>query len=64
MTDEEHEKKCERRDEVSRRLCELMGWPYGTGLVWLGLRKIALAEATAVSVDKLEEIVKRLEATR
>jgi hypothetical protein len=38
-----------------------MNWPYHTSPVWGALRKIAMAEAVAISLDKLEEILNRLE---
>ncbi len=52
----------ERREAVTKRLCAVMGWEYGKKPIWAGLRKIALAEATAVGIDRLEEIVTALEA--
>lgn len=56
--DERHE----RREAIVKRLCGIMGWKYEQGLVWAGLRKVAIAEAVAVSVEKLEEIADRLDA--
>jgi hypothetical protein len=39
-----------------------MGWPYKTGPVWTGLRKVAMAEAIVIGLDKLQEIIDELEA--
>lgn len=50
-----------RREAVIRRMCRIMGWDYHTSLVWAGLRKVALAEAVPVGLDKLEAIAERLE---
>jgi hypothetical protein len=57
------DRRHERREQLVRRLCEIMGWPYKTGHVYAGIRKVALAEAVAVGLDKLEEIVRRLEVS-
>src|ERR1700722_4713009 len=52
-----------RRESLIRRACKIMGWEYHTSPVWTGLRKIALCEAVPISLDKLEEILNRLERT-
>lgn len=51
----------ERRNQLCRRLCDLMGWQQKTGHIWGHLRKVALAEAAVIGLDKLEEIIRRLE---
>lgn len=51
----------ERRDTLTRRCCELMGWEYGAGLEWIGVRKAELGEAVAIHLDKFEEILKAME---
>ena len=58
MTDDERD---DRRDVAVRRMCRIMGWQYERDLVWAALRKVAMAEAIAVSLDKLVEIMDRLE---
>jgi hypothetical protein len=50
-----------QREQLVRRVCVVMGWEYHTSPVWAGLRKVALAEAVAIGLDKLEEIIIRLE---
>jgi Multiubiquitin len=60
-SDEEFDANAERRDRLVRRACTLMGWKYRTGPVWGGIRKFALAEAVVISLEKLEEILDRLE---
>lgn len=52
----------EFREALVKRVAAVMGWPYKTSPVWAGLRKVAMAEGVVVGVDKLEEIVVRLEA--
>lgn len=61
MTDEEMDRRTERREQVIRRVNELMGWEYSSCLGWGAIRKVASAEAVAVSIDKLEQIIARLE---
>ncbi len=51
-----------RREALVRRMCAVMGWPYSTAPVFAGIRKVALAQAVPVGLDKLEEILKRLES--
>lgn len=65
MTDEEAaeaDRNVARREALVQRLCAVMGWEYKTGNIWTGLRKAAKAEATVIGLDKLEEILARLEA--
>jgi DNA-binding Xre family transcriptional regulator len=38
-----------------------MGWEFRTTERWAAIRKIAVDEAVAISLDRLEEICKRLE---
>lgn len=49
-----------RRQRLVREMCAVMGWEYKTYPAWTGLRKVARAEATAISLDKLEEVIARL----
>ena len=51
-----------RREEVIRRACRVMNWEYTSAPVWAALRKVAVAEAVAVSVEKLTEMLDRLES--
>jgi hypothetical protein len=51
-----------RREELTRRLCNLMNWEYKTCHVYTAIRKAAKAEAVIVGLDKLEEIIARLDA--
>lgn len=51
-----------RREVLVRRMCAVMGWEYKTCHVYTGIRKVAQAEAVPVGLDKLEEILRRLEA--
>ena len=44
-----------RREKLSRRLCQVMGWEYQTCPVWTGLRKVALAEAVVPEVDLIAD---------
>ncbi len=53
--------KHERRQKLSRKLCKLMGWEFKNCHVYAALRKAAMAEAVVIGMDKLEEIIKRLE---
>jgi hypothetical protein len=53
--------RCQKREAVVRRVCAVMGWDYHQSPVWTGLRKVALAEAVPVGLDKLEEIMDRLD---
>ena len=64
IKDAEMDARCHRREELVRRTCKVMGWEYKTSPVFAGIRKIALGEAVAVSLNKLEEILKRLESMR
>jgi hypothetical protein len=52
----------ERRERLCRRACELMGWEYKVHPAYAGIRKVANGEAVAISLEKLEEVIKRLEA--
>ena len=54
----------ERREAVVRRIVGLMGWDYHTSPVWGGLRKVALAEAVVLGVDKAEAIAAEIERLR
>jgi hypothetical protein len=45
------------REEAVRRACEVMGWDYHQIPVWAGLRKVAMADAVAISVEKLNQLV-------
>lgn len=45
------------REEAVRRACEVMGWDYRQAPVWAGLRKVAMADAVAISVEKLNLLV-------
>lgn len=51
----------DRREELVSRMCAAMGWEYSKHPVWTALRKVAVAEAVAISLDKLEEVINRLE---
>lgn len=55
------EASAERRDALAKRLCAVMGWECTTAPLWAGIRKVAVAEAAAVGLDQLEEIIVRLE---
>jgi hypothetical protein len=61
MNDAEFNRNRKRREKLVRRICKAMGWEYKTAHVWTGIRKVALAEAVPVGLDKLEAIVERLE---
>lgn len=61
MTVDEMDARCERREKLVHRMCEIMGWPYQQGPIWAGLRKIAMAEAVPISLEKLAEVIARLE---
>ena len=52
----------ERREQLVARMCAVMGWEYKKAPVWTALRKVAVAEAVAISLDKLEEVLTKLEA--
>ena len=61
VMDERHK----RRESLVRHVCDVMGWDYSQSPVWTGLRKVALAEAIPVGLDKLQEIINKLhEANR
>lgn len=60
MTDEDHDRNCERRERLVREICSLMGWPYRQSPIFTGLRKVALGEATVIGLDKLAEVIERL----
>lgn len=45
------------REDAVRRACEVMGWDYHQSPVWAGLRKVAMADAVAISVEKLNQLV-------
>jgi hypothetical protein len=63
-SDEEMDATHARREALARRLCAAMGWEYKTGPAFAGIRAVALGKAVALGVDKLEEILKRLEGGR
>lgn len=50
-----------RNLSLCRQLCKLMGWPQKTVHKYTAIRKFAMDEAVVVGLDKLEEIVRRLE---
>ena len=52
------------REQLIRRACVLMGWDYHTSPVWTALRKVALAEAVPISLEKLNEMLDRIEGKR
>jgi hypothetical protein len=60
MDDDKLDELAERREQLIRRMCEVMCWEYSTSPVWSGLRKVALAEAVPVGLDKLEHVIDRL----
>lgn len=60
-TDEERHK---RRESAVRRACELMGWEYKTYPAYTGIRRVALAEAVAISLEKLDELLDAIAAAR
>lgn len=62
MSDDEFDTDYERRELLIRRVNAVMGWEYSTGPVWGGLRAVAQAKAVAISLDKLEFILERLES--
>lgn len=45
------------REEAVRRACAVMGWDYHQSPVWTALRKVAMADAVAISVEKLNQLV-------
>ncbi len=49
-----------RREMLVTRACELMGWERTSGHIFGTIRAVAKAEAIAISLDKLEEILNRL----
>lgn len=51
------------REQLIRRACKAMGWEYKTSPVWTGLRKVALAEAVPIGLDRLEEMLCLLESS-
>lgn len=53
-----------RNLSLCRELCSLMGWKTGTVHKYTAIRKFALDEAVVIGLDKLEEIVRRLEAAQ
>lgn len=64
MTDKEEaelDRNVARREALVQRLCAVMGWEYATAVIWAGLRKVAEAEATVIGLNRLEEIVARLD---
>lgn len=61
---DEYKAARDRRQALAQRLCEAMGWEFKTGNIYIGIRKVALAEAVPVGLDKLEAVVNRLEVLR
>lgn len=61
MTDDEMDHWHKRREAVISRACTIMGWDYKTSPVFTGLRKVAMAEAVAISLEKLGELLDRIE---
>jgi len=61
MTDEQHDQNCERREALVRQIGAIMGWDYHQSPIYAGLRKVAIADATVIGLDKLEQIIGRLE---
>ena len=59
--DDETQKRCERRDNLVRRMCAVMEWPLEEKLLFLGIIKIAHVEAVPVSLEKLQEVLDKLE---
>lgn len=59
-----HDDAIKRRDELIRRVRAVMGWPDTTKPIYTVIRAVAKGEAVAVGLDKLEEIVRRLEAAK
>jgi hypothetical protein len=51
-----------RNEKLIRRACKVMGWTYHRTHVYSIMRKVGLQEAVAISLDKLEEMLNRLEA--
>ena len=60
-TNDEIDAASQLREKAVRRLCAAMGWEYKLGLVWAGLRAVAMMQAVPISVDKINEISSRLE---
>lgn len=60
--DDDFEARHLRRDELVRQMCEVMGWEHSSSHIWTAIRKVAKAEAVAISLDKLEEVLDRLKA--
>lgn len=59
--DPEFKARCERREAVVRRASIMMGIEYHQSPVWTALRRIVLADAVAIGVDKLESLLDRIE---
>jgi len=57
-TDDPHQ----RLECACERLCKLMGWQPRVTHKWTAIRKIAMGEATAISVERIEDLCKRLDA--
>lgn len=49
------------REAAVRRACEVMGWDYHQSPAWTGIRRVALGEAVAISVEKLNALLDELQ---
>lgn len=64
MSDDEFDANHERREALTSRACVLMGWDQKTWPIWGHLRKVAMAQAVVVGLDKFEELLNALDAAK
>ena len=64
LKDEEADKSHERREALVRRACAVMGWDYHTSPAFGAIRKVAMADAVAVGLDKLAAMLDEIERLR
>lgn len=64
MTDQEMKAIHERREVLVRRACLVMCWDYHTSPAFTGIRKVAMADAVAVGLDKLAAMLDEIEQLR
>jgi hypothetical protein len=61
MTDAEGDALHNAREATMARACIVMGWDYKKHPAWTGLRHVATGRAIVISVEKMNEILDRLE---
>ncbi len=62
IDDDEIDRRHAELRAVVQRACGVMGWPLKSVPTWSSIRAIAIGKAVAISVEKLGEMLDRIEA--